>query len=126
MFITVLLRFVRSVRASAKDPEFQALLFLVAITLASGTVFYWRVEEWSVLDSLYFSVVTLTTIGYGDLAPSTAASKVFTIFYAFIGIGLIVGFVNAIARRSVARRGERRAARRSRRSEDDERRDERS
>ena len=43
-------------------------------------------EGWNLLDSLYFSVVTLTTIGYGDLSPSTAASKIFTIFYIFVGL----------------------------------------
>jgi voltage-gated potassium channel len=74
------------------------------VTLASGTLFYSRVEGWSTLDSLYFSVVTLTTVGYGDLAPSTAAAKVFTIFYIFVGIGIILGFVNAVAERSIERR----------------------
>jgi voltage-gated potassium channel len=58
------------------------------------------------LDSLYFSVITLTTIGYGDLTPSTAAGKIFTILYVFIGLGLILGFLNAIAARSTeGRRG---------------------
>lgn len=123
-FVTVLIQFVRSIRASLKDPEFQALFLLVAILLASGTIFYWRMEGWSVLDSLYFSVTTLTTIGYGDLSPSTAASKVFTIFYVFIGIGIIAGFANAIAQRPIARRTERRTARRSRHEREDEHREE--
>jgi hypothetical protein len=73
-FITVLIRYVRAVRASLKDPAFQALFFPVVITLVFGTVFYWQAEGWSVLDSLHFSVTTLTTIDYGDLSPSTAAS----------------------------------------------------
>ena len=66
--------------------------------------FYWRVEECSPLDALYFSVVTLTTVGYGDLAPATAAGKIFTILYIFVGIGIILGFVNAVAERSMERR----------------------
>ena len=37
-------------------------------------------ERWNLLDSMYFSIVALTTIGYGDLSPSTAASKSSTIF----------------------------------------------
>ena len=60
-------------------------------------------EGWNLLDSLYFSVVTLTTIGYGDLSPSTAASKIFTIFYIFVGIGIILVFVNAVAERAMER-----------------------
>ncbi|CAN5690981.1 potassium channel family protein [soil metagenome] len=104
-FLTVLLRFVRTIWQSLKDPKFRALFFLVIVTLVAGTLFYRQTEGWSLLDSLYFSVITLTTVGYGDLSPSTGASKVFTIFYIFVGIGIILGFVNAIAERSLQNPG---------------------
>ena len=105
-FIWVLVRFIRTLWLSLKDPEFQALFFLVVVTLASGAVFYRVAEGWSLFDSFYFSVITLTTIGYGDLSPSTAAGKIFTIVYIFFGLGIILGFVNAIAERSTEdRRG---------------------
>jgi voltage-gated potassium channel len=74
------------------------------LTLAAGTVFYHKVEAWSLLDLLYFSAVTLTTVGYGDLVPATAAGKVFTILYLFAGIGIILAFVDTIAKRSTERR----------------------
>ena len=76
-------RFPRTVRRSWENPEFRGLAAITALALVSGTLFYWQVEGWSVLDSIYFSVITLTTVGYGDLAPTTAAGKVFTIFYGF-------------------------------------------
>ena len=102
----VLIRFARTLWRSLKDPEFQALFFLVVVVLISGTWFYSLVEGWSLLDSLYFSVITLTTVGYGDFSPSTVAGKIFTIFYIFVGIGLILSFLNAIAERSTeGRRG---------------------
>jgi len=104
-FLLILIRFARALWGSLKDPEFQALFFLVVMTLASGTVFYSLVEGWSLLDSLYFSVITLTTVGYGDFSPSTVAGKVFTIFYIFVGIGIILGFVNTVAERSLQQRG---------------------
>ncbi len=101
-----LICFLRAFWRSLKDPEFQALFFLVLVTLASGTFFYRQVEGWNLLDSFYFSVITLTTVGYGDFSPSTAAGKIFTIFYIFVGVGLILGFLNAIAARSTeGRRG---------------------
>ena len=105
-FLTILIRFVRAVRSSWEDPEFRGLCSLVVVTLACGTLFYWDVEGWGLLDSLYFSVITLTTVGYGDLAPTTAAGKVFTMLYIFVGIGIILGFVNTVAERSLRNRRE--------------------
>jgi hypothetical protein len=105
-FVWVLISFFRALWQSLKDPEFQALFFLVVTMLASGTLFYRRVEGWDLLDSLYFSVITLTTVGYGDFSPSTTTGKIFTMFYIFIGIGIILGFVNAVAERSMEQRGE--------------------
>jgi voltage-gated potassium channel len=104
-FVWVLIRFFRALWQSLKDPEFQALFLLVVTMLASGTLFYRRVEGWNLLDSLYFSVIALTTVGYGDFSPSTTAGKIFTMFYIFIGIGIILGFVNAVAERSMEQRG---------------------
>ncbi len=104
-FSTVLVRLFRIIHRSWRDPEFRGLFFLVALLLLAGTVFYSRTEGWSLLDSLYFSVITLTTVGYGDLHPSTAASKVFTILYIFVGLGVILAFLNAVGQRALARHG---------------------
>ncbi len=95
-FITAY-RFIRALLAGFKDPEFKGLFFFVLIILLSGTIFYHQVEKWNLLDSLYFSTTTLTTVGFGDLAPKTDLGKVFTIIYLFVGIGVILGFVNLVA-----------------------------
>ena len=87
---------------------------LVVVTLLSGTLFYRQIEGWDSLDPLYFRVVTLTTVGYGDLSPSTAAGKIFTILYIFVGLGIVLGFVNAVAENSLERRSEMRERRRRR------------
>ena len=102
-FFSTLIRFLKAVRHSWKDPEFRGLAGLVIVTLLSGTLFYSEIEGWNLLDSLYFSVVTLTTVGYGDLSPSTATSKSFTMFYIFVGLGIILAFVNAVAERAMER-----------------------
>ena len=103
-FYTILIRFARVLGRSWRDPETRVLIFLVVALLFAGTFFYRQAEGWSTLDALYFSVITLTTVGYGDLHPSTAMSKIFTIVYIFIGIGIIVLFVNKIAERATERR----------------------
>ena len=104
---TTLRSLVTAVRRGLSDPQFRALAFLVVVLLASGTFFYWRFEDWTLIDSLYFSVITLTTVGYGDLAPSTTPSKVFTIVYVLIGLGILVSFLSAVASQAVEARIER-------------------
>jgi len=90
-------RFGRALLSGLRDREFRNLLLFVLLILLSGTIFYWQTEGWSPLDSLYFSVTTLTTIGSGDLAPQTALGKIFTIIYIFTGVGVIIGFIHAVA-----------------------------
>lgn len=74
------------------DAEFRALGFLLVTLLGSATLFYWQYEGWRPIDALYFSVVTMATIGYGDFSPSSDAGKVFTMIYAFLSIGVFVAF----------------------------------
>ena len=103
--VVMLRRFVRALRdAWRSDEAFRTLLALVVSLLLSGTVFFTLVEGWSVLDSLYFSVTTLTTVGFGDPAPATAAGKIFTMVYIFVGLGVIGGFINVLAKHTFARR----------------------
>ena len=83
------------------NPEFRGLLTLVLIILGTGTLFYHFVEGWKWLDSLYFAVTTLTTVGYGDLAPQTGFGKLFTIIYILSGLGVLVGFVNVLATHAI-------------------------
>jgi voltage-gated potassium channel Kch len=79
-----------------EDEEFRALLFLLTTLLIGGTYFYWHVEGWSVIDSLYFSIMTMSTIGYGDLVPTTDISKLFTIIFAILSIGVFVAVVSKL------------------------------
>jgi len=103
--VLMLRRFLRTLRDAWKsDQAFRFLLALVISLLLSGTVFFTLVEGWSVLDSFYFSVTTLTTVGFGDPAPDTAAGKIFTMLYIFVGLGVIGGFINVLAKHTFARR----------------------
>lgn len=110
-FFTMMRGFVGALRRGWSDPQFRTLSAMVVVLLASGTLFYWRFEGWSVVDSLYFSVITLTTVGYGDLAPTTPSSKVFTIVYILLGLGVLVSFLSAVAGHAVEARYERRERR---------------
>ena len=72
------------------DVEFRILFFFLVTLLVGAILFYYRVEGWSIIDSLYFSVMTMSAIGYGDFVPTTTLSKTFTIIYALLSIGIFV------------------------------------
>jgi voltage-gated potassium channel len=80
-----------------RDPATRGLVALTAMILLCGTLFYRGAEGWRILDAFYFSVVTLTTIGFGDLAPTTDLAKVFTVVYSLVGIGVLASFVASLA-----------------------------
>jgi voltage-gated potassium channel Kch len=88
------------------DPKllFRFLTVTVLITLGIGTVFYHYVEGFSWVDAYYFSVVTLATVGYGDLAPRTSIGKIFTTIYIFAGVGIIGTYFSLLLRRRAERR----------------------
>ena len=79
-----------------KDKDYRDLLLTSTVVLGFGTLVYRLLEGWNWIDSLYFSVITLTTIGYGDFSPKTDAGKLFTIIYILIGLGMILTFIHTV------------------------------
>ncbi len=67
--------------------------------LAIGTIAYRLLEGWSWVDSLYFSTVAVTTVGFGDLAPTTDPAKLFTVLYILSGLSIVTTYLNARTRR---------------------------
>jgi voltage-gated potassium channel len=63
-----------------------ALIILLTIILI-GTFGFHFIEGWSLVDSFYVCIATLSTVGYGDFAPETTAGKFFTIFIIIFGVG---------------------------------------
>ena len=53
-----------------------------------GTILFHRLEPWTWIQAFYFSVVTITTVGFGDLTPSTELSRLFTAIYILIGVSI--------------------------------------
>lgn len=88
--------YLRSVTEFIRDKHYRNLLLTSSFIIGAGTLVYHYVEEWSWVDAFYFSVVTLTTIGYGDLTPQTDIGKLFTVIYIIMGLGMVLGFINAV------------------------------
>ena len=64
------------------------LVFTLVLIVTSGTVFFRIVEGWSWLDAYFFTVVTLSTVGYGSLVPATAVGKIGTTIFIILGLGV--------------------------------------
>jgi voltage-gated potassium channel len=104
-FVVTLKRIVSAVREGWQYPELRGLASLVGVTLLSGSVFYSLVERWSPIDAFYFSVITLTTVGFGDFTPTTVWGKLFTACYIFVGVAIVLIFIDAMGQISLRRRG---------------------
>ena len=87
MFLSTLRFFKYLYLGLKQDAEFRLLFLLLILLQIGSTTFYCHHENWPVIDALYFSVMTMSTIGYGDLTPTTPISKIFTIIYTFLSIG---------------------------------------
>ncbi len=80
------------------DAELRGLLFFAAILIMVGSIFYMIVEGWDFVEAIYFSVATLTTVGYGDLHPTNDLSRLFTVCYILFGVGFLLSALMRVAR----------------------------
>lgn len=103
-FFALVYRFLKVSAETIRDHEFRALFVVVFIILVVGMAFYHNIEGWRYIDALYFSVTTLTTVGYGDIVPATDIGKLFTVGYILVGIGVLLSFVNVIAHHALKSR----------------------
>ena len=65
-----------------------SLVILLTI-IVIGTVGFHFIEGWSLLDSFYVCVATLSTVGYGDFVPYTKAGKLFAVGVIIFGVGMM-------------------------------------
>ena len=84
--------------------KFKWVLLAAVSVIATGTVFYHYFMPLKWLDAVYFSVITITTVGYGDIHPTNDITKIFTIFYVLIGVGIIAASLNILVRIAAQKR----------------------
>jgi voltage-gated potassium channel len=65
-------------------------ILLAVFLVALGTAGYMMIEGWPVLDSLYMTVITLSTIGYGEVNPVSQTGRIFTLFLIVLGVGFFL------------------------------------
>jgi voltage-gated potassium channel len=79
-----------------RDKESRPVFYWAGGVLLIGVLVYHWLEGWSFLDALYFCVVSLATVGYGDLTPTTPLARAFTIIYLINGIGILLALFDRI------------------------------
>jgi len=85
MSLTPLPRFLLPSRA-----RIRIVLMAVLAAIALGTIVFHLLEGWSILDSLYVTAQTVTTVGFGDIAPRTAAGRAFATVFMIVGVGIVL------------------------------------
>lgn len=86
------------------DTRVRGLVLFVFSMIGLATVTFWLLEGWTLLDSAFFAVVTISTVGYGELVPQTVAGKIFTMLYILVGLGVFVAAASAVAEALMRRR----------------------
>jgi voltage-gated potassium channel len=72
-------------------------LALLAVITAGGVAGYITIEGWPWIDALYMSVITLSTVGYGEPRELSDTGRLFTALYIVLGVGTAVYLLSAIA-----------------------------
>lgn len=90
--------------AEQQIKQYNRIIAFATAVIFLGATFYHFVEKLTWIDSIYFTVITLATVGYGDITPHTAIGKIFTIFYVITGVAIFVALARAIIEKARTKR----------------------
>ncbi|WP_051213190.1 potassium channel family protein [Maritalea myrionectae] len=89
--------FWHGLKAAFGDEIVRTILTMTIAIILFATLIYMLIEGWGPIDALYFTVMTISTVGYGDITPETNLGKLFTVVYVISGMGIFVALVTRIA-----------------------------
>lgn len=95
--ITLMAKFKKRLNKFIKTNNFNYVLYLTIATVFLGAIGIIITEKMELIDALWWSFVTTTTVGYGDISPSTLGGRAIAIILMLVGIGFIGMLTGTIA-----------------------------
>lgn len=95
--MVILINFFRRLARRWARSDLLTLIGLATLLILIGTFGYAHFEGWGWLDALYATVITVTTVGYGDLSPQTPRGRLFAIFFTLFAIGVVGYAISSFA-----------------------------
>ncbi|RYH72539.1 ion transporter [Flavobacteriaceae bacterium 144Ye] len=101
--------FTRALKSAKEEILLFVFITLILIYFAAVGIYYFENEAQpehfsSIFDSLWWAIITLTTVGYGDVYPITVGGKIFTFFILLIGLGIVAiptGIISSALTKSI-------------------------
>ncbi len=106
--------FTKAISIAKEEILLFLFITLILIYLSAVGIYYFENEAQpehfsSIFDSLWWAIITLTTVGYGDVYPITAGGRIFTFFILMIGLGIVAiptGILSSALTRSIEKKEE--------------------
>jgi len=83
--------------------EIMVAALTLVLWMIIGTFMFHYLENWTYISSFYFSVTTLTTVGLGDLHPTSDISRLFTALYIIFGVSVVIASLGIIGSHRLAK-----------------------
>ncbi len=71
-------------------------VLLTIVIISVGTAGYMIIEDWNIFDAMYMTVITITTVGYGEVHEISRIGQIFTVFLVFAGVGFFIYVAGSI------------------------------
>lgn len=76
---------------------FRPLILLGSLTII-GTLGYMAIDDYTPIDAIYMTVITVSTVGFGEIKPLSDAGKLFTIFLILSSLGLVAYYITLVSK----------------------------